>query len=157
MPQYQWKEYKMVVFNSLLENVWSGCSLMLVFLVWRSSQIVMIHCNCLNILSSPLAESSQKSMMTRYIINPDLDAVSQKKWENEWRIKSWFLSTRLCVCCCCCVNSWKSENGPLVRSYLSVYTHVLISTSWSDFLCNDSARFVLTNYVFQNFLTNPVF
>lgn len=156
VPQHQWKkEYRMVVFNSLLENVWSGCSLMIVFLVGRSSQIVTIHCSGLNILSSPLAESSQKSMMTRDIINQDLYAVSQMRWENEWRIKSWIFSTRLF--CCCCVNSWKSENGPLVRRSVSVYTHVLISTSWSDFLCNDSARIVLINYLFHNFLTNPVY
>lgn len=120
-------------FYFLLEIVWSGCGLLLVFLVWKSSQMVTIECIGSNILSSPLAESSQRSMMTREIINPDLDAVNQKRWENEWRIKSWIFSTRLFFCCCCCVNSWKIENRPLVRSFVSVYTHVLISTIWSDF------------------------
>lgn len=120
-------------FYFLLEQ----CLDVLVFLVWKSRPSFWRSAMVKNISSSPPAEPSQRSTMTR-----DLDHVSFKRWENEWRITSWIFSTRICRC----VNSWKSENGPFVRSFVSVFTH---SLTWSEVLCSDSFVLVLINYSFH--------
>ncbi len=134
-------------FYFLLANIWSGCGFSLVFLVWRSSQIVA------NIAMAQKSHLGHLKSLVWYITNTDLDTVSQKRWENEWRIKRWIFPTRLC----CSVHSWKSESGPPARSSVSVYTHVLISTLRSELLRNDSSIFVLITYLFHNFPTNPVY